>query len=71
VAAAQCGSHEDGRKTFGHSLVVDPWGTIVLDMEQQIGLGFADIDLGLVDDVRGRVPVIAHRRTIPVVEIVS
>jgi len=71
VAAAQCGSHEDGRKTFGHSLVVDPWGTIVLDMEQQIGLGFADIDLGLVEDVRGRVPVIAHRRAIPAVEIVS
>jgi predicted amidohydrolase len=70
VAAAQCGSHEDGRKTFGHSLVVDPWGTIVLDMEQKIGLGFADIDLGLVEDVRGRVPVIAHRRTIPLVEVV-
>jgi hypothetical protein len=39
-------------------------------MEQKIGLGFADIDLGLVEDVRGRVPVIAHRRTIPLVEVV-
>jgi len=70
VAAAQYGAHEDGRKTYGHSLVIDPWGTIVLDMKEQSGLAFADIDLDLVDDVRGRVPVIKHRRPIPAVEIV-
>jgi predicted amidohydrolase len=68
VAAAQYGAHEDGRKTYGHSLVVDPWGKIVLDMKEQSGLAFAEIDLGLVDDVRGRVPVITHRRAIPAVE---
>lgn len=68
VAAAQYGAHEDGRKTFGHSLVIDPWGTIALDMKKQSGLAFVDIDLDLVDDVRGRVPVITHRRAIPAVE---
>jgi deaminated glutathione amidase len=65
VAAAQTGTHADGRKTFGHSLVVDPWGRIVLDMGEAAGLGFAEIDTAAVDDVRMRIPVIAHRRAIP------
>ena len=71
IAAAQCGVHEDGRQTFGHSMVVDPWGEIVLDMGKDPGLGFADISLSRVQEVRGRVPVIAHRRPIPAVEIAS
>lgn len=70
VAAAQVGSHEDGRKTFGHSLVIDPWGKVILDMDDKVGVGFADIDLGIVDDVRSRIPVITHRRAIPEVEVV-
>lgn len=65
VAAAQCGQHEDGRATFGHSLVIDPWGGVTLDMGENVGLGFVDIDLAQIDTVRGRVPVIAHRRIIP------
>lgn len=65
VAAAQRGTHEDGRKTYGHSLVIDPWGQVVLDMESASGVGFAEVDLTLVDDVRGRVPVLNHRRAIP------
>lgn len=69
VAAAQCGRHEDGRETYGHSLIVDPWGTILLDMDQQVGVAFGEIDLGKVDEVRGRVPAIRHRR--PVAEPVS
>lgn len=69
VACAQCGTHEDGRKTFGHSLVVDPWGQIVLDMGDAHGLGFADIDLAAVAEARARIPVLAHRRAIPDVEI--
>ena len=64
VAAAQVGQHEDGRATFGHSLVVDPWGEVVLDMGDVGGVAFADIDLGKVDEVRGRVPAIRHRRPI-------
>lgn len=65
IAAAQAGEHEDGRRTYGHSLIADPWGEIILDMEQHIGVGFADIDLGRIDDVRQRLPAIAHRRAIP------
>jgi predicted amidohydrolase len=65
VAAAQTGVHEDGRATFGHSLVVDPWGEIVLDMGEAGGLGFAEIDPARVADVRARIPVLAHRRAIP------
>ena len=71
IAAAQTGEHEDGRATFGHSLVIDPWGDIMLDMGASAGLGFADIDLARVDDVRARVPVITHRRPIPAVEVVA
>lgn len=65
VAAAQVGRHEDGRQTFGHSLVVDPWGEILLDMDEQHGLGFADIDLRRISDVRSRIPALSHRRAIP------
>ena len=45
VAAAQVGRHEDGRQTFGHSLVIDPWGEVLLDMGDEPGVGFAEIDL--------------------------
>ena len=65
VAAAQVGRHEDGRQTFGHSLVVDPWGDVLLDMEEKSGVGFADIDLKRIPDVRSRIPALNHRRPIP------
>ena len=65
VAAAQVGRHEDGRDTFGHSLVVDPWGRVLLDMGDAPGIGFADIDLHEVEAVRARLPAIRHRRPIP------
>ena len=65
VAAAQSGEHEDGRRTYGHSLIVDPWGEILLDMEERIGVGFAEIDLNRIDDVRQRLPAVSHRRAIP------
>jgi predicted amidohydrolase len=66
VAAAQCGSHEDGRATYGHSLVVDPWGGVLLDMGgEATGIGFADLVLAKVEEVRARLPAISHRRPIP------
>jgi predicted amidohydrolase len=65
VAAAQVGRHEDGRQTFGHSLVVDPWGEVLLDMGEDVGVGFADIDLKRISDVRSRIPALNHRRPIP------
>jgi predicted amidohydrolase len=69
IAAAQTGQHEDGRATYGHSLVIDPWGTVALDMGGHIGLGYAEIDPARVADVRGRIPALAHRRPIGPVEI--
>jgi predicted amidohydrolase len=65
VAAAQVGRHEDGRQTFGHSLVVDPWGEILLDMGEEKGIGFAEIDLARIAEVRSRIPALNHRRPIP------
>jgi predicted amidohydrolase len=65
VAAAQVGRHEDGRQTFGHSLVIDPWGEVLLDMAKERGMGFADIDLARISDVRSRIPALSHRRPIP------
>jgi len=69
IAAAQCGQHADGRATYGHSLVIDPWGEIKLDMEDRLGLGYAEIDLARTADIRARIPVIDHRRPIGAVEI--
>jgi deaminated glutathione amidase len=71
IAAAQAGTHQDGRETFGHSLAIDPWGEVLLDMGTEPGLGFVDLDPGEVTAVRGRVPAIDHRRDIPPVEIAS
>jgi len=64
VAAAQSGAHEDGRHTYGHSLVVDPWGDVLLDMGDGNGIGFAEIDLIRISEVRRRVPALTHRRTV-------
>lgn len=65
VAAAQVGVHEDGRQTYGHSLVVDPWGEVLLDIGgEQAGLEFADIDLTRIAAVREQVPSLANRREI-------
>lgn len=69
VAAAQVGRHQDGRETYGHSLVVDPWGKVLLDMGgEEPGIGFAELDLAAVDEVRRRLPAIRHRRPIPAPE---
>ncbi|OAN67187.1 carbon-nitrogen hydrolase family protein [Sphingomonas sp. TDK1] len=65
LAAAQTGEHADGRATYGHSLAIDPWGDVLLDMGMPAGLGFAEIDAARLEDVRARVPVLRHRRVIP------
>lgn len=69
VAAAQSGRHEDGRETFGHSLVIDPWGRVLLDMGTEPGVATAELDLALVDDTRARVPALRHRRSLPHAEV--
>jgi predicted amidohydrolase len=71
VAAAQAGRHEDGRETYGHSLVAGPWGEVLREMNGEPGLAFAEVDLGRIAESRGRVPALQHRRAMPPVEIVS
>jgi predicted amidohydrolase len=63
VAAAQYGQHEDGRSTYGHSMVVDPWGDVLLDMGEGTGTGFCDLDIGQVKAVRSRIPAVANRKS--------
>jgi predicted amidohydrolase len=63
IAAAQTGVHSgSGRKTFGHSLIVGPWGEVILDAGLEIGLHFATLDLGEVDRARARVASLQHDR---------
>jgi predicted amidohydrolase len=65
VSAAQVGRHADGRATYGHSLVVDPWGEVLLDMGGEApGLGFAEIDHARIAEVRAQLPSLANRRII-------
>ena len=70
VSAAQVGLHADGRETFGHSVAIDPWGRVLLDMGGaddggMAGLGFAELDFGRIAEVRGQLPSLANRREIP------
>lgn len=62
VAAAQGGKHEDGRETYGHSLVVDPWGVVVAEAGTEPGVIFADIDPAKVAEARGRIPALKNDR---------
>ena len=71
IAAAQTGTHADGRKTFGHSLVVDPWGEILLDMGDRPGVEVIDLDPALIAEARSRIPVLQHRRAIGAVAVAS
>jgi len=64
LAAAQWGTHDAAgkRKSYGHSLIVDPWGCVVADKGQGVGLALAEVDLDRVAAVRKSVPVRLHRR---------
>ncbi|HEX3773109.1 MAG TPA: carbon-nitrogen hydrolase family protein [Polyangiaceae bacterium] len=62
IAAAQWGKHPRGRTTYGHSLVVDPWGTIIAEASDQIGVVSATLDLTYLEQVRAAVPCLNHRR---------
>ena len=62
IAAAQTGSHAEGRQTFGHSLIVDPWGEILSDGGEAVGVSLAQIDTARVADVRRIVPSLSHSR---------
>jgi deaminated glutathione amidase len=61
VAAAQGGLHENGRRTWGHSMLVDPWGTIAGQQAQGEGVVLAELDIKRVQDARLQLPALAHR----------
>ena len=62
LAPGMCGTHAEGRETFGHSLVVDPWGQLVADGGAAPGVVFADIDMARVDEARRMIPALTHDR---------
>jgi predicted amidohydrolase len=61
-APAQCGEHAEGRKTFGHSLIVSPWGEILAEAGEEPGVVMADIDPAKVEEARRMVPALQHDR---------
>jgi predicted amidohydrolase len=67
-AAAQGGKHENGRETYGHSLVVDPWGRIIAEGGTEPGVVMAEIDLAEVAKARSRIPSLQHGRRFELVE---
>src|SRR6478752_8920809 len=62
VAAAQWGKHPLGRTTYGHSLVVDPWGTIIAEASDKVGVIGATLELDYLEQVRAAIPCLANRR---------
>jgi predicted amidohydrolase len=67
-AAAQAGRHENGRETYGHSIVVDPWGTVLAEGDAEPGIVFADIDPAAVTAARSRIPSLEHGRRFEITE---
>ena len=63
ISAAQGGLHEDGRETYGHSLIIDPWGRVLADAGgSEPGVILAEIDMAQVADARARIPSLKHGR---------
>ncbi len=62
VAAAEVGQHPSGRITYGHSMIIDPWGKIMALEKEGEGLLMAEIDLAYLKDIRARLPMALHRK---------
>ena len=70
IAAAQAGQHEDGRETFGHSMIVDPWGKVLAAAGGSgEGVVLADIDIGAVKAARGKIPNLKNARPFAIEEV--
>jgi deaminated glutathione amidase len=67
-AAAQGGTHENGRETFGHSLVIDPWGRVLAEGGTEPEVVLADVELGEVAAARARIPSLQHGRRFEILE---
>ena len=62
IAAAQGGTHENGRRTYGHSMVIDPWGKVLAVRDEGEGVVLAELDPALIASVRQQLPALEHRR---------
>ncbi|MCB1531578.1 MAG: carbon-nitrogen hydrolase family protein [Alphaproteobacteria bacterium] len=62
IAPGQTGEHENGRKTWGHSLIINPWGEILAEMDEKPGMIMADLNLSAVKRVRSSIPALQHDR---------
>ena len=62
VASAQGGYHANGRETYGHSMVVDPWGVVLDELDRGSGVVVADIDLERLHEIRKNFPALSHRK---------
>lgn len=67
VAPAQTGTHDEGRQTYGHSLIIAPWGEVLADAGEDVGFVTADLDMALVEEARRMVPALNHDRTFELV----
>ena len=65
LAAAQGGTHPNGRATYGHSMLVDPWGNVVGERDTGAGCVVGEVDATILADVRRKLPALAHRRLAP------
>ena len=70
-APAQCGEHAEGRRTYGHSLIVDPWGEVLADAGDAVGFVTAEIDPAKVAEARRMVPSLRHDRVIPTLRMLG
>jgi predicted amidohydrolase len=67
ISAAQCGTHAEGRQTYGHSLIVDPWGQVLADGGDDVGVVTATIDPAAVAEARRKIPALTHDREVRIV----
>src|SRR5665647_2021785 len=62
IAPGQVGEHLPARACFGHSMIVDPWGAVLAEVQDGVGFCVADLDLGRVAEVRAQIPSLQNRR---------
>lgn len=62
IAAAQVGQHSESRSSYGHSMIVDPWGKVICELDHEPGLGYAHLDMDYLKKIRLAMPIESHRR---------